>query len=1111
MPVASKWKPWHEVVKLRPELEKGELSMSMFAADLDEVILKKGKRPIYEDPAQFFSLTYPTYNLRNLARDVVRRLAGKTDKAVRQLNLTYGGGKTHTLITLFHLVNHPASLPDLPAIEEFRNHIDLDQPLPKARVAAISFDKLDLETGMDVADPGGKITRLFHPWSILAWQLAGKQGLEILNGGKGMKERATAPAENVMIELLAVPLSEGEASLILLDEVLMYARQKVAQDGSWLATMQAFCQALTQAAVKTDRCAIVASLLASELDRMDRLGLEITNALRDIFARQQEEPVEPVVKEDVAEVLRRRFFMAESIRDKEALRPHAIAAFKGLVAHDQTLKKQGAEAEKRYVESYPFHPELTEVFYSNWVQLDQFQRTRGVLRLFAMALRDSAGHDSSPLVGANVFLRARGEDGLCDSIRDLVEIADAQSAEGQKVAWAGILNRELSFARTIQLDYPGLSNRELEQAVLTTFFHSQPAGQKVHLRELKLAVAPTNPDRIELEKALLRWAQESYWLDDKFTETDGSALPENWRLGNKPNLTQIHREKKREIESDHGLIAVRLEKAVRDVKKLTEGASALGVRVHQLPEKPSDIEDDGKFHFAVMASDAASESGKPSTVARRFIDETTSAAKPRVNRNAVILAVPSKDGLEVARSRVADLLAWEQVQSELAADAKAGKIDNQRLQRLAIELDKARKHVPEAIRQAWCIVVTVGENNDIQAFKLGITDDALFTTLKEDGRARVKETKVAADALLPGGPYDLWNDDESIRPVKHLAGAFASLPHLPKMLSASAIVETLVDGCVAGDFVLRLVRPDRTVRTWWRMRPDDEALKDPSLEVVLSTGAEMTEIPGPLLSKGAIPGMWDGKDSLPFAQIEQHFSGSVVIQVDRGSYTEGQQVPKASPQVVAGAVEKAVADGNLWLVSGPTSLFKEALPSGILTDSAQLMPPPEPIVAAAILEANLPKAWKGGKASVAGILAQLSDAKGKPQPWVLVQVAVDGALRARLVELDDNSATWPCDSSASAKVILKATSGAKYVQTGGGGAAVLTHGYTVHATLQPNEIQDLADNLTGLMDLQTKHAIKVAFQVTVEATADGDDVSEEARSALRAKLETISDAFHPDS
>lgn len=1108
MATASKWKPWHEVVQLREELKTGELSLSMFAADLDEVILKKGKRPIYEDPAKFFGLTYPTYNLRNLARDVVRRLAGKSDKAVRQLNLTYGGGKTHTLITLFHLVNDPASLPDLPAVEEFRTHIDLGNKLPKARVAAISFDKLDLETGMEVADPAGSMARLFHPWSILAWQLAGKKGLEILNGGKGMAERDTAPAENVMTDLLAVPHSEGVASLILLDEVLMYARQRVAQEKGWLIKLQAFFQALTQAAVKTDRCAIVASLLASELDRMDTLGLEITNALKDIFARQQEEPVEPVMKEDVAEVLRRRFFTTESIKDKDALRPHAMAAFKGIVAHDEAIKKQGAEGEKRYVESYPFHPELTEVFYSNWVQLDQFQRTRGVLRMYAMALRDSVGTDPCPLVGANVFLKKLGEEGLSDSMRDLVEIADAQSTDGQRVAWSGILNRELTFARNIQRDFPGLANREIEQAVLTTFFHSQPVGQKAHVRELKLAVAPTNPDRIELEKALLRWAQESYWLDDKFTTTDGSAMPEDWRLGNKPNLTQIHREKKAKIENDKGLIAVRLDKAIRDVKKLTEGASGLGVRVHQLPEKPADIEDDGKFHFAVLDTDAASESGKPSAVAKRFIDETTSAAKPRVYRNAVILSVPSKDGVEMVRGRIADLLAWEQVESELKEEAKKGSVDAQRMQRLIVEMEKAKKLVPDAIRQAWCMMVTVSESNDIQAFKLGVTDESLFITLKGDPRSRLQETKITAESLLPDGPYDLWKEGETLRRVKDLASAFAQHPHLPKMLNATAIVDTLVDGCVAGDFVLRLKRPDQTVRTWWRFRPDDEALKDTDMEVVLSTAAELAEIPTALLRKGVLPGLWDTKAELPLSEFKAHFAGGKVVQVDRGGYFEGQQVPKASVDVVSAAVEKAVADGDLWLVSGPTSLFREPIPAGVLTDASMLLPPPEPIVAAAILEGNIPAAWKDGKATVAGMLSQLSSQRGKPVPWYLLQQAVDGALRARLVELDANSAPWPCDPSAAAKVILKAAAGA--AAGAGSGAASDNANYNllaIRAYLQPNELQDLADGLSSILELQAKHGIKLRFNLAVEATAEGG-LKPEAATELRKALDDISDAFH---
>ncbi|HET8911646.1 MAG TPA: hypothetical protein VFN23_09305, partial [Ktedonobacteraceae bacterium] len=114
--------PWHQVVRLRDDLKTGELSLSIFAADLYDVVMEKGN-PVYRDPYEFFSLTYPTINLRNLAKDVVLRLAGQSDKAIRQLELTYGGGKTHTLITLYHLTNRPDALPNLPAVHEFTQHI----------------------------------------------------------------------------------------------------------------------------------------------------------------------------------------------------------------------------------------------------------------------------------------------------------------------------------------------------------------------------------------------------------------------------------------------------------------------------------------------------------------------------------------------------------------------------------------------------------------------------------------------------------------------------------------------------------------------------------------------------------------------------------------------------------------------------------------------------------------------------------------------------------------------------------------------------------------------------------------------------------------------------
>src|SRR5947209_11623504 len=184
------WTPWHKVAQLREDLKSGELSLAIFAADLYDVVMGKA-RSVYQDPQEFFALTYPTFNLRELARDVVTRLAGKHDKAIRQLELTYGGGKTHTLITLFHLVRDPAHLPDLPAVQEFLQHIG--RTPPRTRVAILPFDKLDAEKGMEVRGPGSETRWLRNPWSVLAFQLAGAEGVRHLHPEGQNAERETAP------------------------------------------------------------------------------------------------------------------------------------------------------------------------------------------------------------------------------------------------------------------------------------------------------------------------------------------------------------------------------------------------------------------------------------------------------------------------------------------------------------------------------------------------------------------------------------------------------------------------------------------------------------------------------------------------------------------------------------------------------------------------------------------------------------------------------------------------------------------------------------------------------------------------------------------------------
>jgi len=1082
------WKPWHKVVKVRDDLRSGELSLAAFAADLYDVVMEKA-RPVYQKPKEFFALTYPTYNLRELAKDVILRLAGKSEKAVRQLELTYGGGKTHTLITLLHLVSDPKKLPKLPAVKEFVEHAGMKPP--RARVAVLPFDKLDVEKGMEMVSPDGKRRWLRQPWSVLAWQIAGEEGLKLLHSEGHAEERESAPAENLMVDLLSLPAKDKLATLILVDEVLMYAREKVDHDPKWRGRLQNFFQYLTQAVTKVPTCAMVASLLATDPRKSDKLGKEIASELHDVFAREKEEGIQPVTKGDVAEILRRRFFTPESMKAKGSFRSHVVAALKGITALDDQTKKEGNAAEERYLASYPFHPDLTEVFYTKWTQLEGFQRTRGVLRTFAIALREAEKWDGAPLVSTNIFLARPDGDGIAEGLRELTGVASAEEYEGKRQEWTSILEGELQKARDIQSEAPGLKRREVEQAVLATFLHSQPIGAKALTREIMVLLGATRPDKIELEKALLRWTKTSWFLDEESMSdtTDDGEVPKSWRLGSKPNLVQMHAVGCGRVPPD--AIKVGLIDAIQKAKGLTAGAQAAGARVHVLPIKPADIEDNGEFHYAVLGPNAASASGSPSAEAKRFINETTSADKKRVYRNSLVLAVPSKDGLDALGNRIREQLGWVEVRDML----KGQDLDPVRASLLASHADAARKRIPEAAKDAYCIVVTVDEKNDIHSFKVTPGGEPLFATIKNDKRSRIEESEVSADALLPEGPYDLWKAGETARRVKDLVGAFAQFPHLPKMLQRQAILDTLVQGARKGLFVLRATRPDRSIKTSWREAPADADLKDASLEVVLPEHGELTEIRAGLLAPDALPGLWPVEKKITVGDVSAYFGGGRTVKIKREGYEETITIPKAGKPVVETAIEAAVGAGDLWLTSDPASVLGEPVPAGVLTDAAVLQPPPVPISVSDVMPDSIPDVWAGEETTAQAVTSALSQKAKITLPWVVVREAIDGAIRSHLIETTPDSADWPCDLAGSAKVKLKVRGTG--VPTPPPAPKPKPGVRVAEADLTTNQILDLADAVADLKSATAGHGASFHVRIAVgEEKPATDEVVKKTNEVL---------------
>ncbi len=168
-----------------------------------------------------------------------------------------------------------------------------------------------------------------------------------------------------------------------------------------------------------------------------------------MFRRQREEGVQPVQKEDVPVVLRRRFFEPDDPRNLDGFRPHVIGIVRDLARLEETTARNRSAAEERFLASFPFHPDLTDALYSRWTQLEGFQRTRGILRTLATALREAERWDAAPLIGLSALLAAPGRSGVSEAVRELAGVATSETVEGARTDGSTLLEAELEKARQI--------------------------------------------------------------------------------------------------------------------------------------------------------------------------------------------------------------------------------------------------------------------------------------------------------------------------------------------------------------------------------------------------------------------------------------------------------------------------------------------------------------------------------------------------------------------------------------------------------------------------------------------------------------------------------------
>lgn len=959
---------WHEHCVLRDDVRQGTLTLAEFAADLYGV--RTGDAPnVYRLPDLFFDRTYPTYNLKTLVRDVFQRLSGRGGKPVIRVQVAYGGGKTHALIALLHLAEQGNLLKTHRTVQEFIGFSGID-PLPQARVALLPFDKFDVRTGLSVFGPEGTPRQVKTPWGALAYQLAGNDGLE-----KVAEHEAgyVTPAEPLLVELLRAPRAAGLSTLVLMDETLLYMRNAVNDDPRRLGILQDFFQLLTQAVSRTQGTAIVASLITSEVVSGDSTGAQVLSAVESVF-RRVEETVEPVSRDDISELLRRRLF--ESI-PFETTRRTIVDSLTGAM---QRLPLRDSQKDRaaydQLLESYPFHPDLLNVFYQKWTQLSKFQRTRGVLRTFATALRASDGKDPAPFVGPSTLLGT--EDKLSDAVGELIEACE----EGNQ--WTPILAGELQKAREIQGNFPLLKSREIEASVLSTFLHSQPLGQKADSTDLYPLLAHPNIDKMSVEDGLSGWREVSWFLKE-----DESI----WSLGITPNLTSMHARAMARLTED------RIDDdLIQRIRKTKLGENTVDVAVHVLPDSSADISDNPDLHYVIVGPESPAVPGAD-------VSQSLKAFFDRTYRNNIIMLAPDKARLAGLRQRILKILGWEGIES-------GDEVNLLSEPQKALLLQRKRNDeagIADSIKLTYSVLIAIDEAGKIKAHLLppgpASPFDRIKTFLVE--AERLLTTSLDPDLLTPDSIFELWGTDETSKPIQGLYRMFASLPRLPRLLGRKVFFETLQRGITAGRIVLRDVRSDGSQRTFYRESPPAEDLAKRDLEIVPVEHAELHNLRPELLRPGVIPELWQN-DNVPITVggIREFFAQD--------------DVPKlASNEILFDAIRAAVDAGMLMGRNQSQAYFKEGVPDTEIHDDLELLAPPEPIRGSEITQHTLSDAWDGNTSSVAKVIAALAKLRSGPVPWVLIVDAVNDGLDNGLFEIADSNRAWPCDADNADKIGLR--------------------------------------------------------------------------------------------
>ena len=769
---------WFKNVVPHKDIQDGHLDESIFAANLAEVAAGKG-REIYKNPEMFFQKTFFTAGLKNIAKRVVLGLNGGQDADNRVISLQtgFGGGKTHTLISLYHLAKWGKKAIN----SEYTKELLATTGNPNfdaANIAVFTNTTNDPAQGRKV--DGITIRTL---WGELAYQLGGITAYELIRVND---EKLIAPKG-----LFKSVLEQCKPALILIDELADYcvSASAVKVEASTLSDQTvSFMQELTEAVSGTDNCVLIATLPASAQElAASPMSAQILSALENRITRVGAN-MKPVEDDEIFEVVRRRLF--ENLGDADEIEK-VISSYSIMY---QSLFSEippyaiKSEYKERLKKSYPFHPELIDMFRLRWASNPFFQRTRGVLRILAAIVSDLWQRQNS-LTGSQFLIHTS------DIVMANIEALTSQIIILNGSSWDSVINADVSGTSSnafrIDNDVKELGKYSITQGIAATIllgtFGSKGQNKGVGIDELKLCMLkPESFNHNDINGAINKMEEKAHYL---YYSTSGQK---RFWYDTTPNINILINQAKGDVRSPDVYAEI--------IKRITDKAKLVN-QIAVLVNPSEDIPEQLKPTVVILSPKYLANGSEINGIAKPAIEKiaTKKGNSERIYRNTLLFLICTEMGIGKLQDDVKNYLACQKISTEYGSQ-----LNTEQKTDIKKRIDEANKQADTALVSAYSIVAKHSAKEGIQALVIKQFKDSLESQININICNALKEEEWLLDSV---GLSTLKNNNlfptiENSIKANDVYQAFIRFDDKPMVTGKEAVAKSVQKYCINGDYAI---------------------------------------------------------------------------------------------------------------------------------------------------------------------------------------------------------------------------------------------------------------------------------------------------------------------